>query len=87
VATKESLRCAACGYDVRLHRLGLTEEGAYDAACAPQHELSVRIDTFGGRNSLTVERQPLPLPYAIGMRDALRAALARVEAEIAAASG
>lgn len=76
-----------CGYDVRLQRLGLTEAGDYDAANAPQHELSVRLDTFGGRNSLTVERQPLPLPYAIGMRDALRAALARVEAEIDAVEG
>jgi hypothetical protein len=63
------------------------DTGAYDPAEAPQHALGLRLDHYGGRGKLRVDRVPLPMPFAIGMRDALRAALARVEAEIAAATG
>lgn len=87
MARHETIRCIVCGYDVKPQRLGLTENGAYPSDDAVAHELSVRITTIGGRARCSVERQPLPLPYAIGMRDALRSALGRVEAEIAAAGG
>lgn len=76
-----------CGYDVKPGRIGLTEGGDYDPEQAPQHELELRVDDIGGRGHLTVEKQALPLPFALGMRDALKAALARVEAEIAEATG
>lgn len=81
------LHCVTCGFDGRPDRFGLTETGAYDPTAAPQHELGVRLDQFLGRGRIKVERQPCPLPIALGMRDALRAALARVEAEIAEATG
>lgn len=48
-------------------------------------ELSLRVDHIGGRGKLRVERLPLPLPFAIGIRDMLRARLAQVEEELAAA--
>lgn len=83
----QTIHCVACGWDVRPDRLGLTDTGAYDPAEAPQHALNVRLTHIGGRGRIRVERVPLPMPFAIGMRDALRAALARVEAEIAAATG
>jgi hypothetical protein len=74
-----------CGWDRKLGALGLTDDGCFEPVHA--NELSLRLDHIGGRGRLRVERLPLPLPFAIGMRDALRAALARVEAEIAAATG
>ena len=43
--------------------------------------------TFGGPKKLTVTREPLPLEFARGLRRALKAALARVDAEIAEATG
>jgi hypothetical protein len=63
----------------------LTPDGSYDAANAHRNEMSLRIDRFGGPQRITVERHPVPLAIAYGLRDALRAALARVEADIAAA--
>lgn len=87
MGSKTTLHCVACGYDVTPERLGLSATGAYDHAEAPQHTLSVRLDHFRGRGNIKTERAPLPLPFALGMRDALRAALARVEAEIAEATG
>jgi hypothetical protein len=76
-----------CGWDQPPQRLGLGSAGAYDPAAAPAHGLSLRRTTIGGRGRCAVERRPLPLPFAYGMRDALKAALARVNAEIAEAGG
>jgi hypothetical protein len=85
--THQYVRCVLCGHTVKPERLGLTETGAYDSAAAPAHTLEVRLDHLGGRAALRVEKLPLPLPFAYGMRDALKAALARVNAEIAEAGG
>lgn len=74
-----------CGRDHSPKTFGLTPEGAYDEANAFPNELSLRISHFGGRGKLYVERLPLPLPFALGMRAALRAALDRVDADLAAA--
>lgn len=79
------IRCPTCGFDNKPHRLGLDSEGDYRPGDAEPHQLSLRVDTIGGRGRLQVERQPLPLRSAYGVRDALRAALERVEAEIAEA--
>ena len=76
-----------CGFDVAASRLGLDAEGRYDAENAPQHEMGVRLTTFGGRANISVTREPLPLEFAYGLRRALRAALARVEADIAEVGG
>lgn len=76
-----------CGHAVKPERIGLVETGAYDHALAPAHILQLRLDHLGGRGMLRVEMVPLPLPFAYGMRDALKAALARVNAEIAEAGG
>lgn len=87
MARKVTVHCTLCGYDVQLQRLGLTKDGAYDSAEAPQHLLSQRVDTFGGRANIKTDREPLPMPFALGIRDALKAALARVEAEIVEGGG
>lgn len=85
MAIFERLRCPACGYDRRREGFGLTPDGDFDAANAQENEGSVRVDRIGGRGRLTVERLPLPLRFALGMRDMLRFRLARLEAEIRAA--
>lgn len=87
VAVVTKLRCVLCGLDRRPAQLGLAEDGSYDAATALPNEMTLRIDTIGGRGRLSVDRQPVPLPTAYGLRSALQAALARVEADIVAAGG
>ena len=83
----DSVHCVLCGFDVRPDRLGLSAAGAYDLIEGTPHPLELRRRTYGGRARIPVEKLPLPLPFAYGMRDALKAALARVNAEIAEAGG
>jgi hypothetical protein len=66
---------------------GLALDGSYDAANAHPNEMTLRIDHFLGRGHIEVERHPVPLPTAYGLRDALRAALVRVERDIVEAGG
>lgn len=80
------VRCPSCGWDRPPKALGLAEDGFFEPD-ARVHELSLRIDHIGGRGRLRVERAPLPLAFAIGLRDMLRAALAHIEAEIREAEG
>lgn len=87
MATRKTVHCSLCGFDVSPGRLGLTDKGEYDAEAAPRHEMSLRTDTIGGYRKLTVTREPLPMPFALGLRAALQAALARVEAEIVEGGG
>jgi hypothetical protein len=87
VGTKITLRCPICGWDRAQHALGLAPDGSYDAANAHENDMTLRIDHFLGRGRIVVERHPVPLATAYGLRDALRAALARVEADIAGAGG
>ena len=60
--------------------------GAYDPNIAA-HDMTLRIDHFLGRGRITVERGPVPMNYAYGLRSALQAALARVEADIVEGGG
>jgi hypothetical protein len=85
VTTRDTIHCLACGHDVKPATLGLSETGVYERA--EVHPLELRRRHFGGRARIVCERLPLPLPFAYGMRDALKAALARVNAEIAEAGG
>jgi hypothetical protein len=85
VAVVTYVCCPGCGRGQPPARLGLSTGGRFDPDTAAPNELSLRIDHIGGRGMLRVERQPLPLPFAIGIRDMLRARLERVEAELAAA--
>lgn len=87
MATHVSLRCVLCGHDRPAKAFGLAESGAYDAANAFPNEMTVRLTHLRGRGCIQVERHPVPLPTAYGLRDALRAALGRVEADIVAAGG
>lgn len=87
MGVRQTIRCPLCGWDVAAARFGLTSGGEYDAENAPQHALSVRLTTLAGRANITVTREPLPLEFARGLRRALKAALARVDAEIAEATG
>lgn len=86
MADRVQLRCVLCGTDRSPRYFGLDEEGEYAGAAAP-HEMSLRVNHFGGRARITVDRAPLPLNLAVGLRDALKAALARVEADIVEATG
>lgn len=81
------LRCTLCGHDRPQAAFGLDTKGAYDPDSGFDTEMSLRIDTIGGRGRLTVERQPVPLAIAYGILDALKAAVARVEADILEADG
>jgi hypothetical protein len=87
VGVRQTIHCVLCGWDVAPSRLGLGARGEYDTENAPQHEMGVRLTTFGGRANITVRREPLPLEFAYGLRRALKAALARVEADIAEVGG
>lgn len=82
MAVVVKLRCPGCGRDCLPSRFRLTDEGAYEGGV---HELSLRVDHIGGRGRLRVDRQPLPLNMARGLRDLLRAALENIDAEIAQA--
>jgi hypothetical protein len=85
MAVCQRIRCPACGFDRKLAAFGITLEGVFDAANAQPNELSLRVDHIGGRGRLRVERHPLPVHLAIGLRAALRARLAQIDAELAAA--
>ena len=85
MAVVESIRCVLCGLEHKAARFGLTREGQFSPAAAPTNELSLRLTTIGGRGRCAVERYPLPLPFALGLRDMLKYRLAQVEAEIRAA--
>lgn len=85
MAVAESIRCVACGFDHKPQRFGISREGQFSSAMAPQNELSLRRTTIGGRGRCAVERYPLPLPFALGLRDMLKYRLAQVEAELRAA--
>lgn len=87
MSVRQTIHCVLCGYDVAASRLGLGTGGQYDVENAPQHEMGVRLTTFGGRANIQVTREPLPLEFAYGLRRALRAALARVEADIVEVGG
>ncbi len=84
MAVRETLHCVLCGHDRPLKAFRLTPEGAFEG---PARELFLRIDTIGGRAKLTVDRVAVPLYFALGMRAALKAALASIEADIEEATG
>jgi hypothetical protein len=64
---------------------GISAEGAYDPAHV--NELGSRTYHFGGASNIKVDKGPAPMNMAYGMRAALKAALARVEADIVEAGG
>ena len=78
-----SVRCPSCGWDRRPAGLALGPDGQF--LDNKPTELSMRIDHIGGRGKLRVERLPLPLPFALGLRDMLLRRLEQVEAELRAA--
>jgi hypothetical protein len=82
MAQVERIRCPLCGLFRNPKRLGITEEG-FDPELLPQHDLTLIIDTIGGRGKLSCEHRPLPLATAQALRAALAEALARLDAELA----
>ena len=64
--------------------LGLKPDGRFDSEGAP-FMLEQRLYTFAGRGKIACEHRPMPAYLAIGLRDMLRARLAQVEEELAAA--
>lgn len=79
------VRCPGCGWDHKPARFGLAPDGSFDADNAQPNELCVRVDTYGGRARICVERHAAPLHIALGMRAMLKFRLAQVEADIRAA--
>lgn len=75
-----------CGHTRPPGAFGLNSDGSYDLHAKPP-KLVLHAFHFGGRARITVEHLPVPLNYAYGLRDALKAALAVVESEIAEAGG
>lgn len=88
MATVEQTRvgCPTCGMVHLLKRFGLTADGAYDSEARPPL-LKAYTYRYGGPKHLSVDHHPLPLPLALGLRDALRTALAQLEHEIVEAGG
>ncbi len=78
--------CPICARHYPPVKLGLTASGAFDPSIHSPLLKTYRL-TFGGRGRLAVEHLPLSLPFAYGLRDALRTALARLEQEIVDAGG
>jgi hypothetical protein len=79
------LLCPACGADRPPPKFGLAPDGHFDTSRALPNELNMRIDHYGGRAKITVERTAAPLSFALGLRDMLKFRLAQVEADIRAA--
>lgn len=82
---RSRVRCTLCGVTQNPMRLGLdAETGAFSGEV---HEPGIDVYTFGGRGRIQHQPQPLPMHFALGLRDALRAALERVEEDIVEAGG
>lgn len=79
------LLCPACGADRPPSKFGLAPDGQFDTSRALPNELNMRVDHYGGRAKITVERVAAPLHLAVGLRNALKFRLAQVEADIRAA--
>jgi hypothetical protein len=60
--------------------------GVYDPTARPPKFVTY-AHHFGGRASIRVEERSMPMHFARGLRDALRTALAQLDAEIAEAGG
>lgn len=78
--------CPTCGFTHVPRRLGLTATGEYDPELRPPLLKAYRY-CYGGPKHLTVVHEPLSLPFALGLRDALRTALMQLEQEIVDAGG
>jgi len=82
---RTQFRCMLCGVPRWPSMLRLdADTGAF---IGPAHEPHAIVFTYGGRNSLSTAQHPLPMEFALGIRDALRAALERIEGDIVEAGG
>ncbi len=82
----ERIGCPVCGTARALPFFGLRPDGSYDPDARPP-KLVLYAHTFAGRARISAEHHPMPLNIAYGLRDALKAVLDLVEAEIADAEG
>ena len=82
MSVRVQVPCPGCGLDRTLRFLGLADDGQFLGGA---RELEMHLHHFGGRGRISIERQPLPAHIALGLRKMLRARLAQVEAELAAA--
>jgi hypothetical protein len=80
------LGCPVCGTSRPGRMFALRPDGAYDAEARPPR-FEQYLYTSGGRGRMSVEKAPIPLPFAYGLRDALRTALMQLEQEIVDAGG
>lgn len=85
-STRDSLGCPACGLCRPVKFFSLDEKGTYDPTARPP-KLVLYRHKFSGRARITAEHLDVPMPIAIGLLQNLRAAVARVEADIVAAGG
>jgi len=84
--TRVRLGCPVCGLVRDPQFFGLDETGAYDPA-AHTPKFVAKAVQFAGRARITVTDLPVTLEFAQGLRSALRASLAVLEAEILDAGG
>lgn len=77
-----TLRCPCCAYDHKPEKLGLAPDGHFDAENARPNELAMLVRQFGGRGRIACTVVAVPRHYALGIREMLRARLARVEQEL-----
>jgi hypothetical protein len=81
--TREAVHCVLCGFYVPLRRMGMDVNGKHDSDST--HDMVMQVRHYGGRGRITVEKQPVTVPVAIGLLAAIDAARARVVADLQAA--
>lgn len=78
------VRCPLCGATQKHVRFGIDPDtGAHELV---SHRFELEVHTYGGRGRIVVSHEPLPLPVAVALADALEAALLRLREEIRAAA-
>ena len=86
-STRETIGCVLCGWGHSPARFGIdAKTGTYDPESRPPKTVLYR-HVYGPPKGVRVEKDALPMHLAKGLRNALRAALARVEADILEGGG
>ncbi len=78
----QEIRCPCCGVSRAPKHFGITEDGEFDPDLRPDHVIEQLTREFHGGGHIDVERGPLSLEQAHGLRESLQAALDSLDAAI-----
>ena len=82
MATREHIKCPACGSQRQREAYGIESDGGYDPSTATGYPASLGVQTIGGRGRCSWEQQPLPAYLADGLRRRLHDVLQDLEREM-----